>query len=200
MKATTQSGASGKTVKTGSLVRLEDCWISVPASSASSASSGINKCIENGKIYMYSLPDISDSKSATYNDEPIIGRAFPLKTYSHSDNRSINWQMHMFVMQKEDIQCNLSILRLLESCVYPRSDSKGAPFIPPVICQIKCGKLLGDEPLCVVLKNYSTKFDTNLPWDEDTYMPYKLDVDLQWDVVYKTSDLPGQDRIIRFGR
>ena len=91
---------------------------------------------------------------------------------------------------------------MLESAVYPRDAESGslAPFIPPPVCRIKCGSLLGDRELCVILRSYSVKFPTDVPWDRDTYLPYKFDVDLSWEVVYKSSELPGQGRIIREGR
>ena len=43
----------------------------------------INECyidISGQKIIMNNLPDISDTKSAVYNQEGIIGRSFPLYT------------------------------------------------------------------------------------------------------------------------
>ena len=53
---------------------------------------------------MNNLPEISDGKSAAYNDEPIMGRAFPLKTYSHSENRSISMTLHFYAIKKADLQ------------------------------------------------------------------------------------------------
>lgn len=173
----------------GPLNPIEDCWVAIPAGSSAI------------KIEMYALPDISDSKSASYNDEPIIGRAFPLKTYSHSDNRTISMQIHLFVTAPGDVEKNLGYLRLLESAVYPRRDpGSGVPFIPPPVCRIKCGELLAKEPLCVVLKQYSVKFPTDVAWDEKIYTPWKFDVDTTWEVVYKSPDLPGQARIIYTGK
>ena len=173
------------TISNGDLVNLADCYIFVP---------------NFGPILIHALPDISDSKSAAYNDEPIIGRAFPLKTYSHSENRSISMQLHLHARKKSDLFNNLRVLRAVQSCVYPRDDNTGnSPFIPPVVCRIKCGKLLADNELCVVLKNYSVKFPTDVPWDEGTYTPWKFDIDTTWEVVYKSSELPGQDRIMNLG-
>lgn len=175
------------TLPSGDLVPIKDCYVYVPG---------------YGQITLYALPDISDSKSAAYNDEAIIGRSFPLKTYSHSENRVISMQIHLYVRTKVDVFENLQILRALESATYPRDESGGgnAPFIPPPVCRIKCGLLLADEPLCVVLKSYSVKYPTDVPWDKDTYTPWKLDVDTSWEVVYKSSELPGQARILNTGR
>lgn len=165
----------------GKLNPLKDCLISIPGA---------------GEIQLNNLPDISESKSAEYNDEPVMGRSTPMKTYSHSGNRSINMTLHFYVVSKEDAANNLADLRKLESLVYPRTGKSGMPFQPPPVCSIKCGKLLGDEPLCVVLRNYSVKFPTDVAWDTETYTPFKFDVDTQWDVVYQTQNLPGQEKIM----
>jgi hypothetical protein len=62
------------------------------------------------------LPEISDSKSAIYNNEPIIGRSFPLYTYSHSGDRSLNIQLHFFVVDVDDAVKNLGYLRIDSKC------------------------------------------------------------------------------------
>jgi hypothetical protein len=176
------------TIPGGGLINISDCYIFIP---------------NFGRIRLNNLPEISDSKSASYNDEPIIGRSFPLKTYSHSENRVIAMQLHFFVINRNDIALNLRYLRALESAVYPRDQQSGAnaPFVPPPVCRLKCGNLLADkEEVCCVLKSYSVKFPTDVAWDEDDYLPHKFDVDTNWEVVYRSSDLPGQGRIIRTGR
>lgn len=175
------------TIPGGDLINLDDCYIFVPT---------------RGRIRLHALPDITDSKSASYNDEPIIGRSFPLKTFSHSENRSISMQVHFFVRKSSDVPLNILNLRSLESCVYPRDSASGssAPFVPPPVCRLKCGELLGSRELCVILKSYSVKFPTDVPWDEEFFVPFKFDVDLTWEVVYKTSELPGQARILQQGR
>jgi hypothetical protein len=66
---------------------------------------------------------------------------------------------------------------------------------------MKCGRLLTEgEELCVILKSYTVKFPTEIAWDESSYAPYKFDIDTQWDVVYTSADLPGQERIFTSGR
>ena len=164
---------------------LKNCFIRIPNADT---------------IRMKALPDISDSKSASYNDESIIGRSFPLKTYSHSENRAISMQLHFFIAEEADIQTNLRYLRALESAVYPQDDNSGAPFIPPPVCRIRCGSLLAAYgELCAILKSYSVKFPTDVAWDESSYLPYKFDVDTSWEVVYRSTNLPGQSRIFRYG-
>jgi len=176
--------ANGKaTLAGGTLIEIENCYIDVP---------------NFQKIKMKALPELSDSKSASYNDESIMGRAFPLKTYSHSENRAISMTVHFYTIQEKDKDENLRAMRALESAVYPR-EQNGMPFVPPVVCKIKCGKLLADEDLCVVLKSYSVKFPTDVVWDTTTYLPYKFDVETTWEVVYKSTDLPGQKKILQSG-
>lgn len=173
------------TLPGGPLIEIADCYVVVPG---------------YGKIIFNNLPDISDTKSATYSDETVIGRSSPLKTFAQSDNRAISMQIHMIVSQPSDVAFNLVVLRAIQSATYPRVGSSGAPFIPPPICRLKCGKLLADEEICVVLKSYSVKFPTEVAWDESTFTPFKFDIDTQWDVVYKSSDLPNQDRIMQLGK
>lgn len=167
----------------GTLKEIQDCYIKIPG---------------YGQITMRILPDISDGKSANYGDEPVIGRSAPIKTYSHSENRSINWTTYFMILKSGDAERNLQDLRALQSVTYPRDDYE--PYAPPPICSIKCGSILGDRELCVVLKQYSVKFPTDVAWDENLLVPYKFSVDLTWDVVYSSDDLPGHERILRGGR
>lgn len=162
----------------------------------------IKKCKINipgaAPIIINNLPDISDTKSAAYNDEPVIGRSIPLKTYSHSENRVINTKLHFFIRKKADAEFNLSQLRAIESAVYPQT---GDPYKPPPVCQLECGDLLSiKKPLCVVLLSYNVTFPTDVAWDKDTYCPYKFDVDCSWQVVYAATDLPDAGRIFTEGR
>ena len=172
-------------------------------------------------IYLKVLPEITDTKSAAWNDEPIMGRAFPMKTYSHSENRSITMVCHFVVIEEQDIEDNIRALRLIESAVYPMDDPR-FPYRPPPICRIECGQLLGGSadgndrhPVCVILKSYSVQFPTDVPWDNGqrgstmnsgaaigsaTFLPYKFDLTCNWEVVYPTEDLPGQSRIAEMGR
>jgi hypothetical protein len=171
----------------GSLREIPNCYVMIPGA---------------GTVFLKSLPDISDSKTAQYSDETVIGRASPLKTFSHSSARSISMTMHFYTTGPKDAEDNLSFLRALESAVYPRdTGGGGAPFIPPPVCQIRCGSLLSDEdPLCVILMQYNVKFPTNVAWDNQLFTPAQFDIDTTWEVVYKSSDLPGQNRIFSTGR
>lgn len=171
------------TSSNGKLNNLENCYIGIGPD----------------KIVMRQLPDISDSKSAAYNDEIIMGRSFPIKSFSHGENRAISFTIHFTALTKEELLKNLSDLRKIESCVYPRETDQDTPFHPPVVCTLKCGDLLGQDELCVVLKSYTVKFPTDVVWDDTTYVPMKFDVDTSWDVTYSSSELPGADRIFQSG-
>jgi hypothetical protein len=164
----------------GDLMPIDDCFIET----------------SGGQIVMKILPDISDTKTAHYQDQAIIGRSFPLKTYSHSENRVINWTIHLVVVTDDDLTTNLETLRTLESMVYPRT---GNPYKPPEIATLQCGKLLATKPVCAVLKSYSVKFPTEVAWDEGSLCPYKFDIDTTWEVVYDSGSLPNADMIAQDG-
>ena len=182
----------------GELLPLKDCYVNIPGA---------------GKIIFRILPEISDSKRANYNTESILGRSNPIFTYSHSEARQINIQMHFVVDTADSITRNLRELRWIESAVYTRNSEAGAPFVPPPVCAIKCGSLLAISDgvgvgastgeICAVLTNYTVKFPTDVAWDSDsdgeTYCPYKFDIDTNWEVVYSSDALPGQERIAWYG-
>jgi len=187
------------TRKYGDLEAIPDCTLSIPVTPEGGGAATPTD------IEFYILPDISDSKGASYNDENLIGRSNPIKTYSHSENRSISVEIHFIALKREHIERNLEWLRTIQSAVYPRDGSGGAPYLPPPICHFKCGQLLGQEGVCVILKNYSVKFPTDVPWATvqvggiTSLLPYKFDVSTTWEVVYASSKLPGQHRIVDEG-
>jgi hypothetical protein len=157
-------------------------------------------------ITLNNLPEISDSKGASYQDEVVIGRAFPIKTFSHGDNRSISMKVHFFILSSTDAVTNMGYLRAIQSAVYPRDNVTGSPYLPPPICQLRCGNLLTgtqtDGWICAVLKSYSVSYDPTVAWFEDgegngSYLPYKFDMDLSWEVVYSNTNLPGQEKIMK---
>jgi hypothetical protein len=173
------------------LNEIKNCYVDIPID-----------IYGNRRIIIKNLPDISDTKSASYSDTTVIGRSSPIKTYSQSDNRSINIQFHFFATQESDLNENIIDLRALQSATYPREGDGGAPFVPPPVCKLKCGLLLSNfGELCVILKSYSIKFPTDVTWAEigENYFPIKFDVDTTWDVVYASSELPGQSRIFYLG-
>jgi hypothetical protein len=196
--------ANPATMSNGVLTEIEDCYIIVPNPnpnfggsncSLSEFSANSTKCTSL-KIPMRILPDISDSKGATYNDESVIGRSYPMKTFSHGDNRAISWTAYFMICSPGDARNNLIYLRAIQSAVYPRSGEGGAPYSPPPVCVLSCGKqFTNSKSVCAVLRNYSVKFPTDVPWDEETYLPYKFSVDMSWEIVYSSNNLPGSTRI-----
>jgi hypothetical protein len=165
--------------------------------------------ILNGKITSRIIPDISDSKQATYTSEAGMGRSMPFKNYTNSDDRIIGWTAHYVVAQESDIEKFLREIKLIQSAVYPRMQVAGnvAPFMPPPICTLSCGALLqrgepagpNNKPVAfvrAVMKSYSIKYDTSVPWDEKYLLPYKFDIDMSFEVVYDQSELPGQEKIL----
>jgi hypothetical protein len=180
------------TTATGILKDIPNCYIK----------------IANTNYNMYIMPDISDSHTSNFSAQNGIGRSLPTYNYSNGGDRPVSWTVHLYADTQERLIYNLLFLRNLESCTYPRnSDAQFMPFVPPLILQIKCGSVLGDEPLSVVLENYSVKFPTDVQWSNDITIggknygsiPYKLDVDLTFKVVYDSLYLPGQERIAVFG-
>jgi hypothetical protein len=99
-------------------------------------------------------------------------------------------------LKRGDEDTNLKILRAIQSAVYPR-DGKGAmPYYPPPVCKIKCGKLLSKNYLCVVMKDYNVKFPTDVPWNQFSYVPHKMEISMSFEVAYPSSRLPGQEQIV----
>lgn len=158
------------TILGGDLNDIDDCYIDV----------------DSARIPMTILPDISDGKSANYTNENSLGRTTPFIVFANGELRTISWTCHWIIKKSDDPDLYLGYIRRLQSAVYP-TDQVGHP---PPLCKIKCGKILSSGELCCVLKSYSIKFDTSVPWDESILIPYKLDIDLQFDVVYDQSNLP----------
>lgn len=176
-----------RATNSGKLNPIPDCTIKIPG------------VLSTQTVVLRSLPDITDSKQAVYNTENIIGRSFPLYTYGYSSDRTISMSLHFFIVNENDGEANIEYLRLIQSAVYPRVGDQGEPFRPPPVCQIQCGKLLGEDPLCCVLQSYNVKFPTNVVWDMKTYCPYQFSVETTWLVVYTSDNLPYSNRILVYG-
>jgi hypothetical protein len=166
-------------------------------------SSGRLAVIENckivtacGTICLRILPEISDSKSASYAQENAIGRSNPIITFSHSDPRTISSELHFMTTTTEDINQNWKAVRIIQSLVYPGAATGGgaAPFTPPPVVRFICGSLLdGPNGLCVILKNYNIRYPTNVAWDVNTYLPYQFSISCTWEVVYACKNLPSNN-------
>jgi len=171
MKAT---NTDGKLLPTG-------CYITVGAST----------------IPLNILPEISDRKSATYNDENIMGASFPIKTFGHGDNRTLSISVQFYADVESNLLTNANYCRLLQSAVYPRNQTNnGLPFMPPPICKFKCSGLISACELNVIIKSYSLKLLRDTPWHDTLMIPYFFTMDLELDVVNDSSMLPGQEKIL----
>src|SRR5262249_47741450 len=140
----------------------------------------------------------------SYQDEAIMGRSFPLKAYSHSDNRNLSWTVKLFASNQQQLDSNVAFLRAIQSCTYPRTQSQNVqvtPYLPPPILTIFCGAVFANDILCAVLRSYNVRFPTDVPWLDTPKQefPYRLDIELSFDVVYTTADLPGQEKILSDG-
>ncbi len=175
---------------------IEGCYILIP---------GTNGTVQVRFNYM---PSLSDQKKANYNEEPIIGRTMPLLTYSHSSTRTISFDITLITTNKSsslvnepgNLTYNIRVLRALESLTYPRVEGASnplPPFRPPPVCKIRCGEALSPDELCVVLDSYSTKIEPTVPLEPETLFPLKLSISTNWFVVYRSDQLPGQERIFR---
>lgn len=172
--------------ETGDLRAVPDCWIQFGND-------------DEDRVELYALPQISDRKDVSYSDQPIQGRSAPVKTYSNSSNRSINFTIHLFVTKNLDIERNLNLIRRISALAHPEYNNT---YLPPRIARLKCGKLLGEDAngIPVVLKNYEVTYDTNVQWFYDeqlkTYMPLHVELTTSWDVVYSWQSLPGHDDVL----
>lgn len=146
------------------------------------------------------MPDIGDDKGANYSGESSIGRATPMETYASSEARTISVDIHLAIIKAGDNMKNLRYLRVLQSALYPRRNTgTGSTYEPPPICRMRCGELLGSKDLCVVLRKCNVKFNRDVPLDEETLLPYYFTISTNWDVVYRGSNLPHQERIVILG-
>lgn len=175
---------------------IQGCYIIVPGPSG------------NVQIRFNAMPTLTDQKKANYNEEPIIGRTQPLITYSHSSTRSISIDITLVTTNNSgqlanepgNLTYNIRVLRALESLTYPRVEGVSnplPPFRPPPVCKLRCGEAISPDELCVILDSYQTKVEPSVPLDPDTLFPLKLSVSTNWFVVYRSDQLPGQERIFR---
>jgi hypothetical protein len=144
-----------------------------------------------GNICLKILPEISDSKGANYISDTAPGRTMPLTTYAYSEPRTISTDLHFMITKFADIQENLQSLRIIQNLVYPGPSSSIAPFTPPPVVKFVCGNLMdGPNGLCLILKNYSVRYPTDVAWDIVTFLPYRFTISCSWEVVYACQDLP----------
>lgn len=167
----------------GRLASIDECYILTPTR----------------KIDLYILPRISDSRSVNYNDEAIMARSFPLKTYASGGNRSISIEIPFLIIDELADPSRIWNDKIeLEACTYPQdgTDQDSAPFAPPPICRLKFGHMLGRNGICAVLRSYNVSYPTDVAWYWGEFkIPFYFTLSTQWEAVYRTTELPGSEKI-----
>ena len=152
------------------------------------------------------LPEITENKAATYNDEMILGRSSPVKTFAHSDNRVITMTMNFVATHESDFIRYRQYLFAIGGAAHPRYLDG---YAPPPVCKIKVGGILGSFPSGVdaVLRNYDFNTDpTAFWWDRRAidsldrnaqYMSMRFSINTNWDVVYSYESLPHYHDVLK---
>lgn len=167
-------------------------------------------------VYPTVLPELTDKHNATYSDEPIMGRSMPVKSYASSGDRIITWKWKFVNVNRESYLRNLEDYNFLKSLTYPISQPNSPlPYEPPPICNIRCGSIFAGYAqqgldLNVICTDCSASFPTDVAWtsfsssvmaeqEELNFMPMEFHVDTTFAVVYKATNLPGQERVMTLG-
>jgi hypothetical protein len=152
------------------------------------------------KVTMHVLPEIGDGGGATYSDETAMGRSAPIKTFANSDNRSISWDITFITTDNATMRQNIQDMFFIESLRLPIARREGIFTTPPPIATLKCGRLLTADGsnVCAILKSYSVKFDTSVPWNtegnpQNSYWPSKVILSTQWEAIDACANLPTQN-------
>ena len=153
------------------------------------------------RVNHYILPVISDQRSVNYNDEVVMARSFPIKTYANDGNRSISWEISFLIIDEaNDPQKIINDIYNLQSCTYPQDFSfNDAPFSPPTVCRLVAGSLLGKNGICAVLRSYNMSYPTDVAWFWESgsgiKIPFYFRMSLQFEQVIATQNLPSAERI-----
>lgn len=156
------------------------------------------------RIYFETLPEITENKSATYNDEIVLGRSSPVKTFAHGDNRVITLTMNFIATHESDFIRYRQYMFAIASAAHPRYEQG---YAPPDICKIQIGGILGNDPVSCVLRNYDFNTENTTFWyDRDAqdeaernamYMSMRFSINTNWDVVYSYESLPSNTDVHR---
>ena len=179
------------------LTRIKNCWIQV--ANVNRANPSENSLLPGGsdKYYFTALPELSWSKNANYNAQPIIGRPVPVITYAHSGPKSVTVTIHMHNPTRNDMDYNLSAVNYLAGALHPRLD---ATYAPPPICTFHCGpgaaKSGGSlrspmQHFNFIMTSMKQNMGSDTVWDTDYMMPKSWDIDISGDIVYTYIELPG---------
>ena len=108
---------------------------------------------------------ITDSKTAFFNDVPIIARSSPIKNYSGSGSRTIQFTLEFFAAPEQGLDgiTPLLIKTRIDACralTYP--DYTGFVMKPPPRCIIHIGNQVAMLGIC---RNVSVSYNGDSPWD-----------------------------------
>jgi hypothetical protein len=176
----------------------------------------IRNCFLSAKgktVYATVLPELSDKHNASYADEQVMGRSMPVKTYASSGDRVITWKWKFVNTDRASYVRNLEDYNFLKSLTYPVDTPNGpVPYEPPPICNIRCGSIFSGTELMglgldVVCTDCSASFPTDVAWtsfstvdgEDEDFIPMEFSVDTTFSVVYRATNLPGQQRIMTYG-
>lgn len=112
------------------------------------------------------MPDtVRDGKMAIYNDIAIIGRSSPVKNYSHSSARTINFTLQFFASPEAGLGMitPLLIKTRVDACralVVP--DYSGFIIKPPPRCIVHLGFSMAFLGVC---KSVNVSYSNSSPWD-----------------------------------
>lgn len=139
---------------------------------------------------LYALPEITESKDATYSDAPILGRATPVKTYSYSTYRKLSVTFHLHGTSHKMHVYNTKFVHAVASAVHPVYANT---YLPPRICQFFCGPLI--DLVSVVVTHYSFSMSPEVVWPG--LVPIDMTLQADMDVVYAFANLPGADDVLQ---
>jgi hypothetical protein len=144
------------------------------------------------------MPDsITDSKSAVYNEIPIIARSVPVKSYSHSSSRIISFTLEFFAAPEQGLRILDPLLLktridALKALVYP---DYGA-FItkPPPRCLVHIGAQVAFLGTC---KSVNVTYSNQSPWTlNPVVLAHHAKVALSFE---ETLNIPLSNTEVRFG-
>ena len=130
------------------------------------------------------MPDmVRDSKVAVYNDVAIVGRSSPVKNYSHSGARMINFTLQFFAAPEAGLTGLVTpflIKTRVDACralVVP--DYSGFTIKPPPRCIVNLGLSMAFLGVC---KSVNVSYSGASPWDLFPFvMAHHATIDLSFE-------------------
>lgn len=142
----------------------------------------------SGNHYQIDLPnypdEISDSGSANYSEESLLGRSSPLVSYTNTGFREVSFS---FDVHREELDSNGidKLLKIIRASVYPTYN--GAAALRPTITTVR----LGDFYVKGITKSYS--FTWKKPIIDNKYQVCTISMTISHviDKAYSMSDIVG---------